>query len=164
MLNGITSGDWLNTDLFGNDLYTKSVIASTAWFIWKARCNGIFRIEPLNCFTTYKLALGHIRKYSITSSVHIGKILIQNNFSSSDSPFIFIAATWNLATSIVGIAFFNVDSSSAFLRACCYSVFAESDDDVEAKAMIITLKILLDWRLLTKHIFSNDAALVKAVK
>lgn len=57
-----------------------------------------------------------------------------------------------------------MDSTPVFLRVGCCSVATDSDVEADAKAMSITLKILLDWQLHPKHILSNDAVLVEAVK
>lgn len=164
MSNGVTSGDWLNTALIAHDIYTKLVIASTTWFIWKARCNRIFRNEPLNCLTVYKSAIGHVREYSSISSIQIGKHFIQFNFSISDTPIIFVTANWNQATSTAGIGFLAVDTTPKFLRAGSCSVAVDSEVNAEAKALIITLKILLDWHFHPRHILFNDAVLIEAIK
>lgn len=39
--NGFTEGSWLSG--CNSNLFTKSIIAATAWFIWKNRCDVIFR-------------------------------------------------------------------------------------------------------------------------
>lgn len=44
------SGNWLSSSMASKDLFTQSVIAATAWHIWKARCNKVFRNENMDCW------------------------------------------------------------------------------------------------------------------
>lgn len=66
--NGISSGNWLNQEFSGNDIFTQSVIATTVWFIWKARCKLIFSNAPLNNVLVSSQATGQLERnsYSIT--------------------------------------------------------------------------------------------------
>lgn len=144
LLNGITSGDWLVPNLIGNDHFTHYVIASTAWFIWKTRCNRLFRNEPLNCHKTSRLAIRHIREYLCTFSLNMGENFILNSFSITDIPFIFSASVWNSTSNSVGVGFIIVNSSLVFLGAGCCSLFADIKVKDEAKSLSFALNTLQD--------------------
>jgi len=78
--HGISSGIWLCQDLTGNDLFTQSVIASTIWFIWKTRCNKIFKNDHLDYQRVSSQAIGHVREYFNLSPFHIGNFFYIKQF------------------------------------------------------------------------------------
>lgn len=106
----------------------------------------------------------HIREYFKTSSLHIGKNLILNNFSIFGSPFIVTATTWNTNSYTIGTGFYVVNTFPAHLCDGCCGLNADTEVEVEVKALCFTLKILSDWKMNIKNIFSNNANLIEAVK
>lgn len=83
-LNGFTSGNWFSPSTTRFDLFTQSLIAATAWFIWKTRCNIVFRNEILDCNLIVRRALAHVREFFYSSSIQPGRNLILTNFTLFD--------------------------------------------------------------------------------
>lgn len=93
-LQGFTSSNWLHSYQFRNSLFLKGVSATTAWFIWKARCNHIFKNESPDFDTIAYKVVPHAEEFSSTSSLQAGKCLLLSNFSSSKGLFLFSTAAW----------------------------------------------------------------------
>lgn len=53
ILGGISSGSWLNYYQENSSIFMKSIITVGSWFIWKSRCNLIFREEEPNPLAIY---------------------------------------------------------------------------------------------------------------
>lgn len=52
-LDGFNSGVWLTS--YNYPIFTTSITAATAWFIWKARCDAIFRNISINYLAALKI-------------------------------------------------------------------------------------------------------------
>ncbi|KAH7679239.1 Reverse transcriptase zinc-binding domain-containing protein [Dioscorea alata] len=135
----IFSGHWILQGFSGNDTHTQSVIAATIWFIWKARCNRIFRDEGLDYHIIASRAIGHVREYSCTNSFQVRKYFIGDNFTFSDSPIILIASVYNLDGLIAGLGFITVDSFSNFIFAGSCGSPADSSFVADVRAFCFTL-------------------------
>lgn len=86
--------------------HCKSVIAATAWFIWKNRCDKIFRDSAVPCQVIASRAYVHVLEFSCATADQFGKRLLLNNFSSADGPYLFISNFWNVATKVGGAGFY----------------------------------------------------------
>lgn len=139
MSDGVSSGFWLSQELSGNDIYTQSVIAATLWFIWKARCNEIFRTEDLDCQLVANRAVRHTREYFLTFSPLGRKNFIMANFFDSDSPIILTASVVSVDLSIAGLGFIVSDHTSKLLYAGCCECPVTSAEDAAAKALCFAL-------------------------
>lgn len=62
--NGFISGVWSETDHCVYPNFVKSVVVGSAWYIWKTRCNVIFRHEELD-FNSIRGELMPYRKSTI---------------------------------------------------------------------------------------------------
>ena len=58
--NGISSGSLLEGCKNYNRIFVVSIYAATIWWIWKGRCNLIFKDTPLNHLWDAKFAVDHV--------------------------------------------------------------------------------------------------------
>ncbi|XP_039120733.1 uncharacterized protein LOC120257304 [Dioscorea cayenensis subsp. rotundata] len=139
--NGFSSRSWLSPSESGLDLYTHSVIAVIARYIWKARCNKIFKNENLDCRSLASKAVAHTREYYYSSNSQQGRNLILHNFTALDSPFMVFSAFWN----------------------CSYRFSASSILDAEAEAMKNFLHYMIQNNLMARHLVCTNDEFVKSV-
>ncbi|XP_039134680.1 uncharacterized protein LOC120272029 [Dioscorea cayenensis subsp. rotundata] len=87
---GFASGLWLTDSNYSK--HTTSIIATTAWFLWKSLCDAIFRNANINIPAAVCRALAHVQEH--TNCIHgfLGQKLILNNFFESDELFLFTHA------------------------------------------------------------------------
>lgn len=162
-LDGLTSGNRLSPSHTGNDIFTQSIIVTNVWLIWKEGCNFIFQNEALDCNVFFSnKADAHVRKYLYAFSSHYRKNLILK-FTTHDSPFLYIAATWSRTKANAGAGFYTIDSNSRLL--CAGYCRAPADSDIEAGAMALysALNSMHDKSIQIKNIFIVSADLYKAI-
>ncbi|XP_039134269.1 uncharacterized protein LOC120271661 [Dioscorea cayenensis subsp. rotundata] len=129
---GFAVGSWL-TD--GNlSKHCASIIAATAWLIWKSHCDVIFRNAIINIPAIACRALSHVQEYTASNRCLAGHKLILNNFSCANELFLF--------------------SHSSPNPGCCAIAMIDSLMD-ELSALDVALHSVLDNRLNIKHIFVN---------
>lgn len=141
--DGVSSGLWLNQELYGNDFHTQLVIAATLWFIWKAS-NKIFKLEDLNCQLVSNRAIRHIREYFFVSSPLWRSNFIMNNFTITDSPILLTASVHSPDLSIAGLGFIVSYHNSKMLYAGCCGCPAISVEDAADKALCFALHEMIN--------------------
>lgn len=62
--NGFLCGMWIDSNQSGNSVFVNFVIAATSLFIWKGRCNYIFKNEPLDLNYISRRDFPHAKEYS----------------------------------------------------------------------------------------------------
>lgn len=136
--NGLTAGNWV-TDC-GYSIYIISVITATTWFIWKSRCDAIFRNLSPNFSAIICRALAHVQDHSIGGKDLLGQRLFLNNFSSTDGQFLFYHMRINHKTQVRMIGFFIANAIMLFLLQAV----------VHTRSLNIPLMIYLSLKLLSK--------------
>lgn len=162
MSEGLISGKWLDQDLFGNDCFIQSVITATVWFIWKARCNKIFKGEDLNYLNVSTRAIGHAREFLFSSSCQLKNNSIINNFTIADSPILLVASICSAETTTAGLSFILSDSNSKVLCSGCCGCSASSVVNAAAKALCFASQVRLNINV--KTILSSNSELIEAIK
>lgn len=119
---GFSSGNWICSSMDGKSLFIQSIIVGTAWYIWKSRCNMVFRNDKLDCWLLPSKSVAYVREYFYTSASQPGRNLILNNFTAHDSPFMIFAAKWNNELTNSGAGFYIFYSNAKILLAGCYSL------------------------------------------
>lgn len=162
---GISSGYWLDQELSGNDSYIQSVIAATIWFIWKARCNRIFKMEELDCQLVSIRATGHVREYSYASSLHLRNNFIMHNFDHANSPIMMIAYAHNSDLINAGLSFVVYDSNSNMVCSGCCGSPVNTDLEAAVCALSFALQSIHNWDLncFVKTILSSSALLITEI-
>ncbi|XP_039138794.1 uncharacterized protein LOC120276131 [Dioscorea cayenensis subsp. rotundata] len=122
---GFSSGNWILPANSGYTKFDQSVIAVVSWFIWKSRCNLIFRNETPDLNSIPIRAISHVREYSLSSSTQLGKQLIFTNFTLTDNPFLFVSSVGSSEKGVFGAG------------CCCNS--AESVLEAEALSLLSAL-------------------------
>lgn len=151
MLSEFASGAWVICQAFSS--FAKAVIASVAWHIWKARCDAIFRDSSINVRLISFRAF-HFAKNNFTShSPVFGRKLLLNNFTDSDSLFLFSAAYWNEDTKVSSAGFFISNSQYNLSLVGCCPLDASSKLDASIQAIIFALRIVLKDHVSVRNIF-----------
>ena len=118
--NGFLSGMWLDAKHSSNSAFINSVIAATAWFIWKARCNSIFQNEPPGFNSITCKALAHANEYFLASTAQMERNLILSNFSTADGLFLFLSTFCTRDLSMGGASFYISNSNNSIsIIGCC---------------------------------------------
>lgn len=162
--DGISSGLWLNQEMTGNGPAIQSIIASSVWFIRKARCNKIFNNEHLDCHKVSRWAIAHVREYSCAPPPHLGKDFILNNYTFAHSPILLTVAVFNVNISIAGLGFIVSNYNASILRSGCCRCPANSYLDAAAKSISFALQDGIAMGLHFKSTLSPYVDLVMAVK
>lgn len=102
--NGFASGFWLTEGNYSKHI--ASIIAATAWFLWKSRCDVIFCNANVNIPASVCRALAHVQEHANCNKGLLGQKLILNNFSYSDELFLFSHASINQGTKVRSVGFF----------------------------------------------------------
>lgn len=122
------------------NIYIISIITATTWFIWKSRCDAIFRNLSPNFSAIICRALAHVQDHSIGGKDLLGQRLFLNNFSSTDGQFLFYHMRINHKTQVRMIGFFIANAIMLFLLQAV----------VHTRSLNIPLMIYLSLKLLSK--------------
>lgn len=151
--NGFASSSWLTDGNYSTHI--ASLIATNAWFLWKSRCNVIFRNANVNIPTAVCRALAHVQEHTSCSKGLLGQKLILNNFSGADELFLFSHVNTNQSTKVRSIGFFISNANYVVAITGC---FADAMDDSpldDLFAIGVALQTALDKHLNVKHVFVN---------
>ncbi|XP_039141230.1 uncharacterized protein LOC120278516 [Dioscorea cayenensis subsp. rotundata] len=159
--DGFESGSWLVDATYSH--FAKSVIASSAWFIWKNRCDKIFRSASVSYQSVVCRALAHAGDFSRAQADQLGKRLILNNFTHSDGSFLFVSSYWNAANEVSGAGFFCANSNYNILVAGSCPLHVDREDEAENYALKLALQASLDLGIQLKHIFIQHPDTFRAV-
>lgn len=160
-LDSFTSGSWLTC--YNHSLYVVSLIAAGAWFLWKCRCDVIFRNAQLSGCNVVCKAVSHVKDFNIGNHNLHGRMLICNNFSWVDGQFLFIYAHFKYSRSIFSTGFFVSNTNFAISFTGCYS--GPANDAISGDLIALEAALHFTWEKHApiKHIFINNYAVVIAV-
>ncbi|XP_039115766.1 uncharacterized protein LOC120251270 [Dioscorea cayenensis subsp. rotundata] len=159
--NGFAFGSWLTDGFYSN--HTVSVIAATAWFLWKSRCDIIFRNANLNPPTLVCKAISHVQDHFECRKNLLGSRLILNNFTLDDELFLFVYASTNLCSMVSFVGFFVSNAQFIVSLAGCFSQVLDDNTPVSLLALRVALQVMLDSRLPVKNIFVDDSAPIAVI-
>lgn len=160
--NGFISGVWSETDHCVYPNFVKSVVVGSAWYIWKTRCNVIFRHEELDFNSIPRRAYALSQEYYTASNHQKGKNLILLNFSYPDSPFLFLTALFSRDFSLGGAGFFVTNSNYNISLARCCQILVSSEMDVEIKTLLMQCTALHNIKI--QQIFTTCTNLQNALQ
>lgn len=151
---GFKSGAWITDSNYS--MYIISVITTTAWFIWKSRCDAIFRNVNPNYPVIAHRALAHVQDHFNYDKRHLGQRLILNNFSNADGQFLFNHTCFNQCTKVSAIGFFFSKSNYTVSIAGYYS---QPSTDISPNNLLVletALLVALDNSITIHHIFNQN--------
>lgn len=137
--DGFGTNNWLINNNYS--LYISSIIAATSWFLWKARCEKIFKNINMHSHSIVCRALAYVKEYYMVPVKQFGKCLLLNNFFSADDPFLFISTTWNEVNLVSGFGFFIVNANYMILMAGSCSTIADSGVEANLKAIVLAVHV-----------------------
>lgn len=91
-----------------------------------------------------KKTIAHVREFATNFTSQCGRCLIINNLTSTDGPFLYTAGICKDNSSIGAPVFLIVNSNSSVLLAGSYSIEEAMVLNIEAKALILALDIIID--------------------
>lgn len=160
--NGFAVGSWLTEGNFSK--HCISVIAASAWLIWKSHCAVIFRNAHINTPVIVCRALSHVQEHTAGHRWLAGQKLILHNFSSADELFLLSHSSSNPASSVSSAGFFLSNANFVvYLAGCCTLVQSDSVLD-ELSALAVALQSVLDNQLNIKHIFINTSEILSILR
>ncbi|XP_039125466.1 uncharacterized protein LOC120261592 [Dioscorea cayenensis subsp. rotundata] len=151
LADGFCSGGWLLCDLISP--FAKAVIASASWFLWKNRCDKIFRGYSVSSLVIVARAFSHAKEFSFAHADKLGSRLILNNFSFRDGLFLFVASQWNEASEVGNVGFFCVSSNLSVMLAGAGPIQARSAEDADLLAICTAIQASVDAGLSLTHCF-----------
>lgn len=160
--DGFTTGNWITSDHNSLSNFAKAVVATTAWYIWKARCNAIFKNEEPNFINISRKAYALAQEYFVAAKHYHSKSLILSNFLSADAPFLFSVAfcsgdlnfgvagfyitNANHVVSLAGCCgagFYITDANHVISLAGCCPISVTSTLDAELNALLLSMQCAL---------------------
>ncbi|KAJ0988500.1 hypothetical protein J5N97_006856 [Dioscorea zingiberensis] len=133
-------GEWLDFYRPGNSKYMASIVAAVFWYIWKSRCDKIFKERRPDFSWIAKMAVEHVKDYSAVTADRMGKSFFLINRPAHGYVCIYSAACWDLNNGKGGAGICIVDSNACILLAGCCSMQANSKMDAGAKAVLIAME------------------------
>lgn len=147
--DGLGSWVWL----FEHSKYITSIISASAWYIWKAYCEAIFRKIPRNTNLIACRAVAHVKDFSQANSNLLGKRMLLNNFPSSTGLYLFSAGCWNAVNKVGGFGFFFSTSNYSISFAGCGAASVPNALIADLQALSTAIRISIDRDVRTLHIF-----------
>lgn len=154
--DGFSSGSWLLNSSYSK--YIVSVIFAGAWFIWKSRCDAIFKGSQPNYNAIMCKAIAHANEFTMHSS-NLGRKMILNNFSNAAGNFMFIYMNKSPQNPVSSVGFFLTNAKYIILLAGCAPFLTDANLTNELIALSIALQATLDLQMSVQHIFIVNAAL-----
>lgn len=155
--DNISSGAWI-TD-YNLSLHSVSFIAAILWFIWKSRCEAIFKSSSPNFTNIVRKAEAHVKAFWQENASGVGRRLILNNFSNLDECFLFYAHNWNCSNKVGHLGFFVSNLTYSISCAGNCKFVAESQLDSEIRALDTALRTVLDRQLSVRRILHCSRSL-----
>ncbi|XP_039141285.1 uncharacterized protein LOC120278609 [Dioscorea cayenensis subsp. rotundata] len=117
-IDSLSTGAWLLTI---SDPWSKALIATILWLIWKQRCNLVFRNEPLNTSVILPRAWAICTDFNRLATRECALLS-----SNSGSIVIFTDASWSVDSSAAGLGFLILTNSNRVLAACSRGISSSS--------------------------------------
>ncbi|XP_039136204.1 uncharacterized protein LOC120273607 [Dioscorea cayenensis subsp. rotundata] len=158
----ISAGFWI-TD-YNYSIHTIFVIATSIWYLWKARCEAIFNNIIPNFTNISVKAIAHVKDFMQENASLVGRKLLLNNFSTSSGSFLFFAHRWIDSSNIGKLGFFI--SSHTYRVSCvgCCSFSMDSHLQAGLKALCIAVQSSLDRQLVVRSILHSSYDLPQSLK
>lgn len=159
---GFTSRLWLTDGSYSKR--TISIIDSTAWFLWKTRCDVIFHNANINIPASVCKAIAHVQEHINCNSGLLGQKLILNNFSCCDELFLFAHISTNASTKVCSVGFFLSNANYSIILARCVALALDDHSRDDLFALEIALRATIQCHSPVKHIFVDIYSTIHALQ
>lgn len=124
-----------------NAIWIASIIVTTVWNIWRARCSLIFRGQPLNPFWISRSLVDQVDEHHrrINQPREYFFLNILNCYPQSF--FIFIDASWLVDSHFGGCDFYIIDFHNRLILASCSNIVETSALNAELATTALGLRI-----------------------
>lgn len=152
--NGFLNGSWLTCS--NSAMFYKSIIVAIAWFIWKNRCDVIFKQIVPNYFIIAAWAFAYVTEFSKVNAAQLGRKPLLNNFSNADGPFLFVSTLWNPDAEVSGFGYF-ISNYNMIITSTSYGpLIANTGILAELQAILIILQATNQDQMLFHQIFTTN--------
>lgn len=158
--DGFCYGSWFLSISYSR--YIVPAISAGAWFIWKARCDAIFKNIQINYDAIVCKAIAHANEYTMQCSNLSGSKIILNNFSAAGN-FVFVYMNQSLQNPVSSVGFFLVNTNYSILLAGCSPFLTDANLTNELIALNIALQIILDLQESIQHVLTVNTALREVI-
>ncbi|KAH7658926.1 hypothetical protein IHE45_17G121300 [Dioscorea alata] len=154
--DGFVSGNWLSNARYS--MKNKVTIALAAWFLWKARCDAIFRNSRPNFAAIAHKTLSFANTNLCAFRNPLCRKLILSNYTSSDGLFLFSASSWNEATQVGSGGFFVSSFSYNIFLAGSLPISAETHAEAELITLAAALNSVINSHLQIRNLFVSKSS------
>lgn len=159
--DGFVMGRWLTQ--LNYSLRVKSIIALSAWFLWNARCDAIFRDVKPNFHIIAHKAISRAKDIYCAGIASCKKLII-SNFYNLDGPFLFSTSVWNSINQVCKGGFFISSSNLSISIAGCHVFTVDAHSDAELSTLITALQLAINHHLRIQIIFVCDSNILGLLK
>ncbi|XP_039130370.1 uncharacterized protein LOC120266776 [Dioscorea cayenensis subsp. rotundata] len=157
----LSSGSWLTLKTHNRmeNFKTKALIASTAWLIWKERCNCIFQNLTPKLGNILTRANAYCEDFFSASGKNHRELLRLN--STSNSIFIYTDASWRNISQCAGLGFIIITNPGKILLAGALGAHHDSPINAELDAICHALSICRERSWFPNRIFTDSPGAAK---
>lgn len=159
--DGLCMGIWLSHSHFSTKI--KAIIALTARYILKARCDAIFRDIKPNFINIARRAYSQASNIFSVGNSPCRNLIIISNFYKFDGPFLFAASVWNCATKIYRGAFMIACSNFKIPLAGRHANTAESHLSTDLQILNVALHIVFNHHSQIQSIFIFNSSVLEVL-
>ncbi|XP_039139601.1 uncharacterized protein LOC120276925 isoform X1 [Dioscorea cayenensis subsp. rotundata] len=134
------------------------------WYLWKARCDAIFKNLTPNFSCIAARAIAHVKDFLQEHSPQLGRRLLLNNFPHSNGLFLFYAHRWNDCSKIGKLGFFISNHDYVISCAGSCSFWAETNFEAGIKAINMAIQASIDKHFVIKRILHSNPDLSLGLK
>ncbi|KAH7657245.1 hypothetical protein IHE45_17G008900 [Dioscorea alata] len=153
--DGFVSGNWISNDRYSMKI--KVTIALVAWFLWKARCDAIFRNSMPNFSAIAHKSLSFANTNLCAFRNPLCRKLILSNYTSSDGLFLFSTSSWNDATQVGSGGFFVSSFNYNIFLAGSLPISAETHAEAELITLAAALNSVINLHLQIRNLFVSKS-------
>lgn len=153
--DNISTGFWLQNTSYAKHHCIASLITAASWFIWKSRCNIIFKGYLRDPHQIALQAFDHVHEFN-KSACYQREIFLLNHFNTNSADFyLFTDGSWVHSNHFIGVGFVIINSNQKILVAGCIIIEVRSALEAEVGAVEIALKVAETWGFRICSIFAD---------
>ncbi|KAJ0978384.1 hypothetical protein J5N97_013858 [Dioscorea zingiberensis] len=115
------------------------MVAAVTWYIWKARCDTIFKQRRPDFRWIADKAMEHVKDFYSATAERVGKSFYLLNRPPPGYVYIYNAACWDLVKGKGGAGFCIIDSNACVLLAGCCPMQICSKMDAGVKSVLTAI-------------------------
>lgn len=155
-LDSISTGFWLDFSHVDSSKFKASIIATTCWYIWKTRCDYIFKNKSPDYTIGARTVVGHVRDYSVSSAAQKGFQFFYANKPQAGHLHVYVAGNWRSNTGKAGLGFIMIDSNAMVKCVGINQQIVSLQAEATGAALIVALNWASSDTSCLRKIFTSD--------